>query len=201
MRTDKAAQAAAQAAQAAALQAATALQQQQQEPVSVVPQPAAAGPTPAVLAGMEQEQAITLLQKFGVPVFGTFHVPAPNTYAALSVGGGYAVPSTNGGAYAARPSVSTIASGNGCADAYRGGFQPSSTPRTSNRNGSVGEGYLSRGAQASSSSSPKPQFTEQNLKVRRDVGPFGYGGHRAYEVSPPAGGSLFSPDPNQYQQY
>ncbi|KAJ7862463.1 hypothetical protein B0H14DRAFT_3444644 [Mycena olivaceomarginata] len=148
---------------------------------------------------MEQEQAITLLQNLGVPVFGTFRVSAPNTYAAPSVGGGSA-PSTNG-AYAARPSVSTIADGNGCADAYRGGFHPSLAPRNSNSNGSIGEGYLSRSVQASSSSSPKLQFTEQNLKVRREVGPFGYGGHRTYEVSPPAGGSLFSPNPNQHQLY
>ncbi|KAJ7922266.1 hypothetical protein B0H13DRAFT_1707790 [Mycena leptocephala] len=229
----KAAQAAAQAAQAAALQAAAQAAPPQPPPQSVaspvavvVPQAQAAavtanvnasanangggaGITPQMLQGMTQEQAIMLLQNFGMQGYATFPVHqqgAPNAYAPPPNGYNAPAPTNananaNGGyAPVAASSNSNNGSNNGNgADAYRNGGFHSSSP--SNSNGSVVEAYTSANAGA-----PQPPFTDESLKVRRDEGPFGYPQRAAYEVPPPAnsnnGGSSFSPfspDPNQHQ--
>ncbi|KAJ7455876.1 hypothetical protein FB451DRAFT_639523, partial [Mycena latifolia] len=204
----KAAQAAAQAAQAAALQAAASAPAQPATPTAQ-PNAGLAGITPAVLSGMTQEQAIMLLQKFGVPGY----VAAPNAYAPPpAAGSGYAPPANantfaapsnvNGGGYAAPPNANYVptpsGNNNNGADSYRSSFH-SSSPSNSN----LGEAYLGAAANANAgaSNTPQPQFTEENLKVRRDDGPFGYTQQRAYEVAGPAGSTFspFSPDPNQQQ--
>ncbi|KAJ7651081.1 hypothetical protein FB45DRAFT_732532 [Roridomyces roridus] len=147
--SDKAAQAAAQAAQAAALQAvAVPPPQPQPEP------PAAPAITPAMLTGMTQEQAILLLQKFGL---------------------------------SGPPSPSPVHS-NGSAHAAEGFQQSQQQPQQT---------------QPQQPTVP-PTFTEDNLKVRREEGPFLHNEQRnAYEVSPTSAGSTFSPfspDPNQRGQ-
>ncbi|KAJ7202558.1 hypothetical protein GGX14DRAFT_653646 [Mycena pura] len=194
----KAAQAAAQAAHSAALQAVQApppQPQPQQLAAAPGPQPAVAqGITPQMLAGLTQEQAIMLLQKFGIqgllPSLGSTSASGGNYADNPSIpgnaiaSGSYTAGATgaNGGSFVATPSP---------ADAYRSGFHASSS------SGSLGEAYI--GKQASSSNTggapQQPQFTEENLKVRRDEGPFGFQ-QRAYEVVPPSF-SPFSPDPNQ----
>ncbi|KAF7352151.1 hypothetical protein MVEN_01178300 [Mycena venus] len=227
----KAAQAAAQAAQAAALAQAQAQTQVQVAPpppqvaagpqAPVVPQAQAGAPnasananangvgaiTPAMLQGMTHEQAIMLLQKFQMQGYtavppSNAYAPPPNGYAApvapavnanANVNGGYSVPVSNNG--------TSNGSSNNDAETYRNGFH-SSSPSNSN----VNEAYNSANA---GSSVPHPQFTDEDLKVRRgDDGPFGYQQRGAYEVPPPAGSSTtttssfspFSPDPNQHGQ-
>ncbi|KAJ7681933.1 hypothetical protein DFH06DRAFT_284411 [Mycena polygramma] len=220
----KAAQAAAQAAQAAALAAAAAAAPQPQPQSVAAPAPVvqSAAPaanangnanapgviTPAMLQGMTQEQAIALLQKFGMG-YGPF--PAPNPYAAppnVVNGGGYlpSAPSPsnanqNGGSYGPAPGSSNNSNSgsNNGAEAYRNGFHS-----TSPSNGNLAEA-CNNNANANAHA-PQPQFTDESLKVRHDDGPFGYT-PRAYEVPAPTGSSSsagssfspFSPDPNGHQ--
>ncbi|KAJ6560033.1 hypothetical protein B0H19DRAFT_108122 [Mycena capillaripes] len=171
--------------------------------------------TPAMLEGMTHEQAIALLQKFGMQGYAP---SPPNAYA--SVANGYAAPvpapnanvnasaSANGGSYGPGPGPASSASssnniassGSNGAEALRNGFHSSSP---SNSKSSIAETYTNASASASAGGAPQPQFTDESLKVRRDEGPFGYPQRASYEVPPPAptGGSSsfspFSPDPNQ----